>query len=262
MKRALALWFCLILSTCPVYAGLTETDIASVAFTPPANAHVPLGLIFRDQNRQDITLGQAAGEHATLLLPLDYACRVTCGPALSILASALAASGLQPGKDFRVILVGLDPESSAAEARAFTEAQVDNPQLLAATAILTGGDDAIRTLTESIGYTFHRDEDNRAFAHPTGLVALTADGRVARALSSLGLNSTDLRLALIEAGNGQVGGLLGRLSLICYGFDAVHGIYTTLIKRMLMIAGLATVTAIAGAIAAMTLASKRRGARS
>ena len=58
------------------------------------------------------------------------------------------------------------------------------------------------------------------------LSRLTADGRVSRALSSLALQPADLRLALLEAGEGKIGGLAGRLALLCYGFDAVHGIYT------------------------------------
>ena len=55
---------------------------------------------------------------------------------------------------------------------------------------------------------------------------LTADGRVARALSSLALNPRDLRLALVEAGEGRIGGLADRITLLCSGFDPVHGVYT------------------------------------
>ena len=60
----------------------------------------------------------------------------------------------------------------------------------------------IQSLLATIGYRFQRDAANDAIAHPAAYVTLTADGRVSRVLSSLALQSTDLRLALIEAGDG------------------------------------------------------------
>ena len=95
----------------------------------------------------------------------------------------------------------------------------------------------------AIGYRFQRDAANDAIAHPAAFVTLTADGRVSRVLSSLALQPTDLRLALVEAGDGEIGGLAGRIALLCYGFDAVHGIYTRQIATLLQIGGGLTVGA-------------------
>ncbi len=221
MKLALALSLTLLCAS-PARAGLTEVDIKAVEFAPPTNARVPLNLRYRDVEGAEITLADAMARRPALLLPVDYACRQTCGPALSIVSSALAQTGISPGDDYRLVLVGLDPQSTASEARAFTQARIDDPKLLASTSILTGSPDAIYALTGAIGYRYRRDDANQAFAHPTALVVLTADGKVSHALSSLALNATDLRLALTEASDGRIGGILGRLSLICYGFDAVH----------------------------------------
>jgi protein SCO1 len=260
MKFALALTFTLVAAS-PVSAGLTQADLNSVEFAPPPNARVPLNALYRDANGRETTLGDAMAHRPALLLPVDYACRTTCGPALSIVSSALARTGLSPN-EYRLLLVGLDPQSTAGEARAFAEARIADPKLLAATSVLTGSPDAIRALTHAIGYKYRPDDTNKAFAHPTGLVALTADGRVARALSSLGVESNDLRLALTEAGEGRIGGMFGRLALLCYGFDAVHGTYTSVIERLLMVAALVTLILLAGALAAMSFLTNRRGARS
>jgi len=77
---------------------------------------------------------------------------------------------------------------------------------------------------------------------------LTGEGRVARVLSPLALTGRDLRLALTEAGEGQVGGLTDRLALLCYGYDAARGIYTPAVERILTVAGIATVLAIGSLI--------------
>lgn len=229
-------------------AALTRSQLDEIALAPAADARVPLDDTFHDLEGHAVTLGDALGRRPTILLPVDYTCRVTCGPALSILSGALAGTGLTPGRDFRLVLVGIDPRDGAAEAGAFSDPQIEGTPLAAATAILTGDDEAVARLTRAIGYTYVFDTENDAFAHPTGFVALTADGHVARALSSLALNPTDLKLALVEAGQGRIGSVLTRLSLLCYGFDAAHGIYTASIARVLRVAGAATLLLIAGGV--------------
>jgi protein SCO1 len=74
------------------------------------------------------------------------------------------------------------------------------------------------------------------------------------------LQPNDLRLALLEAGDGKIGGLAGRISLLCYGFDAVHGIYTRRIATLLQIAGGLTAVILAAAIALMLWWKAKRGA--
>jgi protein SCO1/2 len=246
MRRAL-LALLLALWPAAAWAGLTEAQIAEVVLAPPKNARAPLDLVFRDRGGHPTTLAAAAGNRPTLLMPVDYTCRETCGPALSIAGSALSETGLRAGTDYSLVVVGIDPRDGTDAARHFTDGQVGG----AGVSVLTGDETAIRTLMRAIGYGYVRDEQNDAVAHPAGYVALAADGRVTRALSSLALTSTDLKLALIEAGEGKVGGLAGRLALLCYGFDAVHGVYTREITTILRIAGVVTVLAIAGGIGFM-----------
>jgi protein SCO1/2 len=155
-----------------------------------------------------------------------------------------------------VVVVGINPRDGPEAARRFTQGQVGGPGVT----VLSGDANAIGTLLRAIGYSYVADPQNDALAHPAGFVTLAADGSVSRALSSLALTPTDLRLALIEAGQGKVGGLTGRLALLCYGFDAVHGIYTRQITTLLRIAGGLTVAAMAGAIAFASWRSTRPGA--
>ena len=70
----------------------------------------------------------------------------------------------------------------------------------------------------------------------------------------------DFRLALIEAGEGRIGSIADRLTLLCYGYDAARGIYTPLIQRILTVAGIVTILAIALLIAGLTRLARRRQA--
>ncbi len=237
-------------------AGLTEAQIGQVALSPPAGAAVPMALVFKDFNGRAITLGDAIAGRPTLLMPADFTCAQLCGPALSIAASALGQTGLSPGRDYSLVVVGIDAQDTLDDARRFTSDQVGGPGV----SVLSGSDAAIQSLLAAMGYRLQRDAVNGAIAHPAAYVTLTAEGRISRVLSSLALQSTDLRLALIEAGDGRIGGLTGRIALLCYGFDPVHGIYTRQIAKLLQIGGALTVVILASALGLMLWRTAKRGA--
>lgn len=237
-------------------AGLTEAQLGQVKLSPPPKAQAPVALVFQDLNGRSVTLGQAIAGRPTLLVPADFTCTQICGPALSIAAAALRQTGLEAGRDYSVVVIGIDARDSIDDARRFTAGQVGGPGV----SVLSGSNAAIETLTAAIGYRFQRDVNNGAIAHPAGYIALTPQGRVSRVLSSLALQPTDLRLALIEAGGGRIGGLTGRIALLCYGFDAVHGIYTRQIATVLQVGGALTLVILVAALGAMLWLSAKPGA--
>src|SRR5258707_442904 len=75
--------------------------------------------------------------------------------------------------------------------------------------------------------------------------------RLERMLSGLALDPTDLRLALVEAGEGRIGNLADTVRLICYGFDPAAGIYTLSVHRLLLLVSVLSSAALAAAIGLM-----------
>jgi protein SCO1/2 len=130
----------------------------------------------------------------------------------------------------------------------------------AATTILMADQAALRQLTDALGYRYVYDSDTDQFAHPAAVYVMTADGRVARTLSALGFDADDLRLALVEAGEGRIGGVVDQLRLLCYGYDPAVGVYTLAIRRWLAFASAATVILLAGGIAFMLISRRPRAA--
>ena len=237
-------------------AGLTETQIGKVELSPSVDAQVPMTRVFKGIDGRDMTIGDAIGGRPTLLLPADFTCKQICGPALSIAAGALSQTGLRPGLDYSIVVVGIDAKDSLDDARRFTSGQLGGPGV----SVLSGSSEAIQSVMGAIGYRFQRDEASDAIAHPAAFVTLTAQGRVSRALSSLALQPADLRLALLEAGEGKIGGFTGRIALLCYGFDAVHGIYSRKIATILQVAGGLTVVLLVAALGFMAWRTAKRGA--
>jgi protein SCO1/2 len=180
-----------------------------------------------------------------------------CGPVLAFAVGALEQTGLRPGDDYRLLVAGIDPKDTAASGVAFRNSRIgEDTPLAAATIMLNGEQAAVDALTQAAGYRYAYDAEHDQFAHPAAAYVLTSDGRVSRVLSGLALNGGDLRLALVEAGQGKIGTLFDRIRLTCSGFDPARGVYTASILRWLHIGGALTVTAIAAGI--VLLLRKRR----
>lgn len=229
-----------------VEAGLTPAQLADASAQAHPGAQLPLTLRFVDDSGTMRTLGDALGGRPAVLVFADYTCRTLCGPILEFVAAGLAHSGLQAGSDYGLVVVGLNPKDGIADAHAMRGAHLDagSPLSNAAT-LLTGDEAAIRALTRVAGYQYQYDVEHDQFAHPTAVYVITPQGRIARALSALGLDGNDLRLALIDAGEGRVGSFVDRVRLLCYRFDPAQGIYTSVIERWLTAACAATVLLIA-----------------
>jgi protein SCO1/2 len=56
--------------------------------------------------------------------------------------------------------------------------------------------------------------------HPTGLIALGADGKIIRYLRGIDFMPFDIKITMVEAAKGKIGPSINRLLAICYGFDS------------------------------------------
>ena len=260
MTRAL-LVILLLLNASTAHADFSRAALDAIAADPKPDARLPLAAQFTDAHGAPRSLGDAIGDTPAVIVFADYTCRTLCGPILAFAAGALEKTGLAPGRDYHLVVVGIDPKDDGASAASFAAGRIgkDTP-LAAATTLLTGRDETIRAVTQAAGYRFAYDAAHDQYAHPAAAYVVTAKGRVARVLSGVGLDGPDLRLALVDAGKGRIGGIADRIHLLCYGFDPAKGIYTASITRLLNIGGAATALLLAAGIGAMLVASRRRRA--
>ena len=213
---------------------------------PPTGAALPLNLPLQGEDGSTKPLQFWLGSKPSVWIVADYTCETLCGPVISIVSGALAHSGLRAGTDFRLIVVGLDPKDTAADAAHMKQAQVgtenDNAK---ASYFLRGDAGTIAVLTKALGFASVYDRDRDQFAHPAAAFVITADGRLARALPGLAVDPATLQLAIIDAGNGAVGTWTDHVRLLCYGYDPASGTYSVAIGRILAAAGVATIVVLA-----------------
>jgi protein SCO1 len=253
--RALALLAGLV--PLPATAGISPQDYAEVGVAAPADAAAPLDATVIDEGGQRRVLGDLVSR-PTVLVFADYTCTTLCGPIVAFVAHALEQSGLRHGEDYGLIAIGLDPKDGAADAARMRRQHLGNDaQVAGATAFVTADRPTVRRLTAALGYRYLYDQEHDQFVHPGAAFVLRSDGHVVRVLAGLGLSGGDMRLALVEAGEGRIGTLGDKVRLICSGFDPVHGAYNVMVSRLLMATGVATMLALGGLIAVLVLPRRR-----
>jgi len=241
----------------PARASVSSAGLDAVAAEPAPGAALPLDLTFADEAGRPLSLATALGQRPGVLIFADYTCHTLCGPILDFTAAALDRSGLTPGTDFRLVVVGLDPKDGLDAARAM-KARIGESGAIAAGVFLSGTQAAIGAATAALGYRYTYDAEHDQFAHPAAVFILDSAGKVARVLSGVGISPADLRLALVEAGRGRVGTFADHLRLLCYGYDPTRGLYTERITLFLQIGAGAMLLGMAGGISLMLTKAKAR----
>lgn len=261
MKAFAVIAFAVFLGSTSAQAAFNNDELSAIAAEPAPGARLPFGLRFTEEDGRSLTLGEALHDKPGIVIFADYTCHTLCGPILNFAAAGLEKTGLRPGVDYRVLVLGLDPKDGLDAARTMRAAHIpaEDP-LSAATVFLTGSANAVTAATAALGYHYRYDSEHDQFAHPAAVYVTSREGVVTRVLSGIGLDGADLRLALVDAGEGTVGTFGDRIRLLCYGYDPVHGIYTERITYILELAAAATLLILAAGLWRLQSAARRRPA--
>ncbi|MBF0614319.1 MAG: hypothetical protein G8237_11180 [Magnetococcales bacterium] len=165
-----------------------------------------------------------------VLVPAYYTCDGACfnvGVALKELLKDVKA--VQAGKGFNVVFVSFDKNDTTESLNKFVQ-QLDRPDDPVPGWRFTRyqNPEAIQTEMGKIGYKFFWSPRDKTFFHPTLIVILTAEGRVARYLNVLNVTPKDVELALLEAKSNQFrpSETLDYLVSLCYSYNFKEGRYT------------------------------------
>ncbi len=193
-------------------------------------ARIPLDARFTAEDGAPVRLGDVLVSRGkpTVIALVYFDCPMLCGLVLKGLTRAMRESGLALGKDFDAITLSFDPrdtvKAAAERQRGYLQA-LGVPEATRAWRFLVGAEPDIQAVTQAAGFHYAYDERTKQYAHPAALVVVTPDGRVSRYLYGVEFPARDLRLALVEAGQGRVGTSVDRLLLTCYRYDPASRTY-------------------------------------
>src|SRR5258705_2712541 len=190
---------------------------------------LPLGLRFRDESGRDVTLGDFFGARPVVLALAYYECPMLCTEVLNGMTGALKTLSFDAGRDFDVVVVSIDPKDSfrlAANKKLRYVNHYGRPATAGGWHFLTGTDASIKPLADAIGFRYAYDANIKQYAHGAAIYVATPKGLVARYLMGIDFAPRDLRLALVEASNNQLGSVADQVLLLCYHYDPATGKYS------------------------------------
>ena len=238
-------------------AGERPKILTDVGFDQHLGDAVPLDAVFRDESGRSVKLGDYFGRRPVVLSLAYYECPMLCTVTLNGLASALDVLSFEPGRDFEIVNVSFEPKETPALAAAKKAAYLHRykrPGAAGAWHFHTGDAAQIRRLTDAVGFKYAWDEQTKQYAHASGIMVLTADGRLARYLYGVEYAPKDLRFAIVEASQGRILSPVDRLLLYCYHYDPTLGRYGKSVMAMLRVAAVLTL----GGLGAMIFGLRRR----
>ena len=182
------------------------------------------------------------------IAPVYFTCPTVCGLTEVQVTRAFAEAGLEPGGSAGLVFLSFDPRDDAGTARQ-ARARIDAALAdTASPAIRLAWPPQAREVLDGLGYQRFFDPQAEEFAHPAALAVFTPEGRLARWLGPEALTGEQLRRAMVEASNGEIGGAIERALLLCWRFDPATGTYTPRILLILQLLGALTVAGLAGFI--------------
>jgi protein SCO1/2 len=180
---------------------------------------------FMDSETHRVRLRDLAARGKPVLLTMIYFdCPMLCSLVQKGLIKAINESGLRLAEDYYGLTVSFSPTDRIPEARLRQGGYLQTLQNAgkahpAHWPFLTGGDTAIRTLADSIGFRYRYDKESQQYEHPAVSLVLGPDGKISRDLYGVEFSPRDLRLAVVEASEGKVGTTLDRVILRCFKYD-------------------------------------------
>ncbi len=242
--------------------GVKPAILQNVGIDQRIGQHLPLDLIFRDENGRTVRLGDYFGTRPVVIALAYYECPMLCTQVLNSMTGSLRTLSFNAGKDFDVLVVSIDPKDTfrlAADKKATYLASYGRPGTAAGWHFLTGTDASIKPLASAIGFRYAYDEDLKQYAHPTAIYIATPKGIVARYFMGIDFAPRDLRLALVEASNNKLGSVVDSVLLLCYHYDPTTGKYGAATLLAVLIGFIGTVASVL-AFVFVSLRRERRAA--
>lgn len=226
----------------PDIAGRDPGVLQEIDFAPAPGAQLPLDAAFKDESGQPVKLGDYFGERPVVLAPVYYECPMLCTLTLNGLLRASRAIRQTAGKEFEIVAFSIDPAETPdlAAAKDETYRKGYNRRGPDGWHFLTGSEESIRAVSQALNFRYVYDPKSDQYAHASGLVVATPDGRIARTLYGPEFAPRDLKLAVIESSEGRIGSVTEKVLLYCYAFDGANGRYSMRIMRVVQLAGATT----------------------
>ncbi len=247
------------------YAQLAISKVyQDVNIEQKLGGQIPLDLTFNDEEGKKVKLADYFGSKPVVLALVYYRCPMLCTEVLNGMVQGFKGLKFTPGREFNVVTVSFDPAETSAMAAAKKESYLRSygrPEAESGWHFLTGDDTSISRLTGAVGFHYLYDPQSGQYAHATGIMVATPEGKLSRYLLGIEYAPDDLRFSLLEASHNRIGTMIDRLVMLCYHYDPMTGKYGPIVAGVFRIAGGLTVLLLVGGIVFLLRRERGRNER-
>jgi protein SCO1 len=239
---------------------LTDSRLAEIKFDQKLNNTISLDLHFRDENGKDVRLADYFSKKPVILVLGYYDCPMLCTLVLNGMVEGLQDIRWSIGKEYDVIYVSIDPHETpslaAAKKRSYLK-RYGRDSAESGWHFLTGDPNSIQRLADEVGFRYAYDPLSKQYAHPSGLVVLTPDGKISRYLFGVTFSPRELYASLDTASSRKIGSRIQDLILLCFHYRPITGRYGNIIMITVRTLGVATLLGLPALIVTMARKASR-----
>jgi len=217
------------------------------------NQQLPLDAVFLDETGKSVHLGDYFGSKPAILTTVYFNCPMLCSEELDGLTSSLEMVHLNPGTDFNVIVISIDPAETpelAAKKKAFYLKRYGRPETATGWHFLTGKEPDINAVTKAVGFGYVRvpgpDGTLSQFAHASSIEVVTTNGKLAQYYLGVEYSPKDMLLGLIEASGNKIGSPVANILTYCYHYDPETNKHSIIVARVVQLGGMVTMASLGG----------------
>lgn len=248
MKRNRTAFFIFIFSFCFLHAQTLKKDFPSeqkIDVIENLGSYIPLETVLIDENGNEVELGSFFNKEIPTVLTLNYfECPMLCTLVLNGLAESLKNLTLNAGDDFQVITIDINPNEKTLFANQKKKNYIKGfglENMKNDWHFLTGNQENIKKVADSIGYIYYYDNQRDEYMHPAAITLLSSEGKISRYLYGIEYIVKDLKLGILEASEGKIGSTLDKIILYCYHYDPYKNTYTIFATNVMRLGGIFTI---------------------
>jgi protein SCO1/2 len=239
---------CILLQPLTAFAQLNKQKpqkVQNAGIEEHLGDTVPLDLMFATSKGDSVTLAELMQDDKPVILnPVYYNCPMLCSMVINAIYNGVDDVKWNPGDDYNIITFSINPDEDytlAASVKDSILQKFDRRGAADGWHFLTGKQQAIKKLTDAVGFNYKKLDDKGQFAHSAAIIFLSPKGTITRYLYGINYKEFDIRNGLYEAADGEIGSTVDQVLLYCYVYDADANSYVPVAWRIMQIGGFITV---------------------
>jgi len=222
-----------------IFVGLTNLqsqepvvqEIVEIGWLEHLEDTIPLNLVFNSEVDKVISLRELI-DKPTVLSFVYFNCPGVCNPLQESISRVVEKTDMELGKDYQILTISFDVTDTPEKAQKKKNNFIQNIVKEKADhwMYLTGDQENIDAITEAVGFKYK--VTGLDFAHPSGIILISPDGKITRYLYGLDFLPFDLKMAIIEAQKGLAKPTINKVLQYCFNYDPKGQSYSLSVTRV------------------------------